>query len=386
MSVKAFIADAIVTDGQQIIGQALLVENGLVKGFCPQNDIPVGTERILLTGLTIAPGLVDAQVNGGGGILFNDILSDDDLSEKGISGIAAAHRAAGTTSFLPTLISDSPEKTTAAINVIRTFRQKNDASGVLGIHLEGPFLNPERSGIHEKDIIAKADTSFLRTQNFDGLGSCLITVAPEMFAKGALSKIYEKGVILAAGHSAANKDQLAQAKHEGLTGITHLFNAMGGMSARETGLSGAALNDDDLWCGIIADGAHVAPDMLRLADKAKPTGKLFLVSDAMPPSGQHPQQPFMLQGKRITAQDGKCVDEHGHLAGSCFTLFECVRYAVQQAGFKLEHALAMASLYPAQFLKQDSHVGSLQVGKRADIIGFDAGMQLRRIFVGGRTI
>ena len=381
MNFKAFIADTIVSDGRLALDQAMLVENGLVKGFCSQNDIPAMAERITLTGLTLCAGLVDAQVNGGGGVLFND-----DISEKGILGIAAAHRAAGTTSFLPTLISDTPKKTTSALNAIRAFRQKYDSAGVIGIHLEGPFLNPERSGIHEKDIIAKADTSFLKTQNFDGLGACLITVAPEVFAKGALSKLIEKGVILAAGHSTANKDQLAQAKSEGLTGITHLFNAMGGMSARETGLSGAALNDDALWCGIIADGAHVAPDMLRLADKAKPDGKLFLVSDAMPPSGQHPQQPFILQGKRITAKDGKCVDEHGHLAGSCFTLFECMRYTVQQAGFKLEHAHAMASHYPAQFLKEDNVVGSLKIGRRADMIAFDDGMELKRVFIGGKAI
>ncbi len=381
MSFKAFSADAIVTDGHIITDQALLVENGLVKGFCPSNDVPATAERVSLLGLTLATGLVDAQVNGGGGILFND-----QISEKGISGIMAAHRAAGTTSLLPTLISDSTEKTTAAITAIREFRQKHDASGVVGLHLEGPFLNPERSGIHEKEIIAKADTAFLKSQSFDGLGVCLITVAPEVFEKGALAKLTQKGVILAAGHSAANKEQLAQAKSEGLTGITHLFNAMGGMSARETGLSGAALNDDSLWCGIIADGAHVAPDMLRLADKAKPDGKLFLVSDAMPPSGQHPQQPFTLQGKRITAKDGRCVDEHGHLAGSCFTLFECVRYAVQQAGFKLEHALAMASQYPAQFLKLDKSIGSLSVGKRADMIAFDDGMHLQRVYVGGKAV
>ncbi len=382
MSFKAFIGESIVSEGSRTHGVALLVEAGLIKGVCLPNAIPSGAEVTKLPGLTLAAGLVDAQVNGGGGVLFND-----NLSEKGISAIATAHRNAGTTSFLPTLISDTPEKTTAALNAIREFGQKNGAKdGVLGIHLEGPFLNPERSGIHEKDIISKADTSFLQTQNFSGLGVCLITLAPEIFPNGALKKLRDKGVVLAAGHSAADKDQLAQAKSEGLTGITHLFNAMGGMSARETGLSGAALNEDDIWCGIIADGAHVAPDMLRLADKAKPNGKLFLVSDAMPPSGQHPQQPFILQGKHIKAENGKCVDEHGALAGSAFTLFECVRYAVQQAGFKLEHALAMASLYPAQFLGVEKQVGSLVAGQRADIIAFDDKMQLKHVFIGGNAI
>lgn len=378
MGFKAFIGESIVSEGVRTAGAALLVEGSLIKGVCAPNAIPSGAEVIKLPGLTLAAGLVDAQVNGGGGVLFND-----DLSEKGIHSIAKAHRNAGTTSFLPTLISDTPEKTTAALNAIRSFGQKE---GVIGIHLEGPFLNPARSGIHEKDIIAKADTAFLQTQNFAGLGVCLITVAPEIFPKGALKVLRDKGVVLAAGHSAADKDQLASAKSEGLTGITHLFNAMGGMSARETGLSGAALNDDDIWCGIIADGAHVAPDMLRLADKAKPNGKLFLVSDAMPPSGQHPQQPFILQGKQIKAENGKCVDERGALAGSAFTLFECVRYAVQQAGFKLEHALAMASLYPAQFLGVERQVGSLHAGTRADIIAFDDAMHLKRVFIGGNPV
>ncbi|MDX1922265.1 MAG: N-acetylglucosamine-6-phosphate deacetylase [Alphaproteobacteria bacterium] len=377
MSFKAFIGESIVSQGNRTMGQALLVEAGLIKGMCHASAIPAGAETIKLAGLTLAAGLVDAQVNGGGGILFND-----NISANGIDGIAKAHREAGTTSFLPTLISDTPEKTTIAINTIREYGQKN---GVMGIHLEGPFLNPERSGIHEKDIIAKANTSFLHSQKFSGLGVCLITVAPEIFQKGELKKLRDAGAILAAGHSAANKDQLAQAKNEGLTGITHLFNAMGGMSARETGLSGAALNDDELWCGIIADGAHVAPDMLRLADKAKPNGKLFLVSDAMPPSGQHPQQPFALQGKYIRAENGKCVDERGALAGSAFTLFECVRYAVQQAGFKLEHALAMASYFPAQFLGIEKTVGSFVVGARADIIAFDDGMNLKHVFIGGNA-
>lgn len=377
MSFKAFIGESIVSQGNRTIGQALLVEAGRIKGMCPENAIPAGTETIRLPGLTLAAGLVDAQVNGGGGILFND-----NLSANGIDGIAKAHREAGTTSFLPTLISDTPEKTTIAINTIREYGQKN---GVMGIHLEGPFLNPERSGIHEKNIIANADPSFLRGQKFAGLGVCLITVAPEIFQKGELKKLRDAGAILAAGHSAADKNQLAQAKNEGLTGITHLFNAMGGMSARETGLSGVALNDDALWCGIIADGAHVAPDMLRLADKAKPNGKLFLVSDAMPPSGQHPQKAFTLQGKHIRAENGKCVDERGALAGSAFTLFECVHYAVQQAGFKLEHALAMASYFPAQFLGIEKAVGSFAAGARADIIAFDDGMNLKRIFIGGNA-
>lgn len=352
-----------------------MVEDGLVTTHCAIGDIPAGAERISLPGLTLAAGLVDAQVNGGGGVLFNDVPS-----RQGIAMIAAAHRACGTTSLLPTLISDSAETITLALDAVRDHGVMNS---VLGIHLEGPYLNPERSGIHEKNIIANADAQVLQRLNFSGIGTCLMTVAPEMVPARWLATLHDQGVRLAAGHSAANSDQLARAKTEGLSGITHLFNAMGGMSARDQGLSGAALNDDELWCSIIADGAHVAPDMLRLADKAKPTGKLFLVSDAMPPAGQHPPEAFMLQGKRITVENGKCVDADGHLAGSAFTLFECVRYCVQQAGFKLEHALAMASLFPAQFLGVDHMVGSLDIGRRADMIAFDMGLNLKRVYVGG---
>lgn len=380
MSLKAFLADSIVSDGNVITAKALLVENGRVKALCHYPEIPSEAEKIPLPGLTLSAGLVDLQVNGGGGVLFNE-----DCTLKGVETIAAAHRAAGTTSILPTLISDDADKTLAALGVARECATKKSA-GILGIHLEGPYLNPARSGIHEKNIIARANIVLLEQQNFSGIGKCLITLAPEMFSNGGIMKLLAAGVVISAGHSAATKDQLKTAKSEGLTGITHLFNAMGGMSARDAGLSGLALIDDALTCSIIADGAHVAPEMLRLAHKVKPAGKLFFVSDAMPPAGQKPPQPFTLQGKQIHADGAKCVDEQGNLAGSASTLFECVRYAVQHAGFKPIDALAMASSYPAAFMKLENEVGSLREGCRADIIAFDRSMTLHHVYMGGELV
>jgi N-acetylglucosamine-6-phosphate deacetylase len=379
MTLKAFIADRIITDGVVFEKTALLTDDGRSKGLVPLNDIPTTATRITLGGLTLAPALVDAQANGGGGVLFNDSLSVPNIKQ-----LVTAHQRAGTAALLPTLITDDLEKIDTAINVIREFRQNN--GGVMGLHLEGPFLNPARSGIHEKNKIQKANADFLNEKNLSGLGVLFITLAPEMFDAGGIKKLSALGAIIAAGHSAADATVLENAKAEGLRGITHLFNAMGGMSAREAGLSGLALDDADLWCSIIADGAHVAPAMLRLAEKAKPTGKLFFVSDAMPPAGETPPNTFILQGKTISVRDKKCVDATGALAGSAMTLFECVRWAVQHAGLSIEKALAMASLYPAQCLNVSADYGSLSTGHRADIIAFDDTMKLEKVFMGGQLL
>ncbi|NDE90923.1 MAG: N-acetylglucosamine-6-phosphate deacetylase [Alphaproteobacteria bacterium] len=380
MTIQAYIADKIVTEGTTITNHALLVENGLVVGLYELSQIPAQAERIALAGLTIAPGLVDAQVNGGGGVQFND-----DTAPDGCAKIAAAHMAAGTTSSLITLISGSDDKITMALDAVRTCIEKNIA-GVLGIHLEGPYLNPARKGAHDVAIIEKANPAFLLQQKLAGLGACLITLAPERFTSQQLKALFDAGAVLATGHSAATREQLDAAIKSGVTGITHLFNAMGGIYARDPGMSGRALVDDRLACSIIADGAHVSAEALHIADRVKLHGKLFLVSDAMAPAGQNPPQSFVLDGRTVHVKDRQCLDESGALAGSAATLFECVRYAVQGAGFDLAHALAMASIYPARFLNVDDQVGSFQAGRRADIIAFDQEMNLKKVFVGGLSL
>lgn len=383
MSLKAFLADSVLSGGRIFKDTAILCNGGQVAGMVANRDIPLAAEKIDLSGLTLAAGLVDAQVNGGGGVLFNDMTSTVDLEK-----ISAAHMRSGTTAFLPTLITDRIEKICHAMDATRQFRQKNGPKkcGLIGLHLEGPFINPARSGIHEKGFMQRAAADFLDDADLKTIGVLLVTLAPEMLERGTIKNLTARGAIIAAGHSAANKETLLHAKTEGLTGITHLFNAMGGMSAREPGLSGLALDDNDLSCSIIADGAHVAPEMLRIAAKAKPSGKLFFVSDAMPPAGDTQMKSFPLQGKEIFVRDGKCVDTNDQLAGSALTLFECLRYAVTNAGLPLEHAHAMASLYPAQFLKVEKDYGSLNKGCRADIIAFDRAFNLEKVFIAGTAL
>lgn len=375
MSLKAFFADALVTNGQVLKGLAVLAEHGKVKALLPVADIPSTAEKHDFTGRMLAPGLVDAQVNGGGGVLFNEALS-----VEGLTTIAQAQWQEGTVAFLPTFISDDLDKMQTALDAIQQMRQKHDAGGViLGIHLEGPFLNAQRSGCHPASHLRQPDNAFLDRLDFSGVGAVMMTVAPELFSPEQLEKLTARGVILSCGHSSADAQTLAAATASGLKGITHLFNAMGGLSARAPGLSGRALDNDLLYCGLIADGAHVAPEMIRLAVRAKPEGKLFFVSDAMPPVGQTPPQDFSFFGQRIAVRDGKCVDAEGHLFGSASSLFACVRHAVMHVGIPLEKALAMASLYPARFLGMDKDVGSLQPGCRASLIAFDSDLKLQKV-------
>lgn len=347
----------------------MVVAGGTIKAVCKAAEIPATAQRIDLSGLTLAPGLIDLQVNGGNGILFNNNPSVDTVKK-----IAAAHRAHGSTTILPTLISDDKEKIPAALDAVRK-------AGAAGLHIEGPFLNARRAGCHPPEKIQKADMDLLLGLDVRGAGKILLTLAPELFSADDIKKLCQKGFIVAAGHSMADDKTLGLAAQAGLRGITHLYNAMGGLSARQPGLSGAALDDDRLYCSVIADGMHIAPAMLRLAAKAKPEDKLFLVSDAMPPAAQHPPQDFMLFDKKITARDGGCFDESGNLAGSVATLFDCLCYMVQQVGTPLPRALTMASAVPAAFLGLGHH-GVIQEGAAAHFIAFDNDMRLQHVFDG----
>lgn len=372
MALTAYLASQLVSHGHIYPDHALLVEAGRVRAVVARADVPQGSIRVDLPGLTLAPALVDLQVNGGGGVLFNALSTPE-----GIKTMVAAHQAAGTAALLPTLISDGLASLAPAFAAIRTVRQHGGESGVLGIHLEGPFLNPQQRGCHPAQGLSTAIDALI-AMDFSGLGQVLITLAPELGAPHQLAALVAKGAILACGHSIADAACLAMAKRAGLRGITHLFNAMGGLHARNPGLSGLALDDDGLVCSVIADGKHVAPAMLRLAYKAKPPGSLFLVSDAMPPAGQTSPQGFAFFGQPIAVTDGACTDGAGHLFGSAATLFGCVRYAVQQAGIPLAAALSMASHIPAQFLGVADR-GNFYPGSRADLIAFDHTLNLTSI-------
>src|SRR6266851_3833121 len=254
----------------------VVIDRGVVQGIAPrdQGEADWPTE-VMPPGTVLAPGFIDLQVNGGGGILLNDAPTPEAMR-----AIARAHRRFGTTSCLPTLISDTRAKATAAIAAVKSL---DGADGILGLHLEGPFISRSRPGIHRGDCILSATRDDLDwLGELSAVGSSMVTLAPECLPAGFVKTLATSGIRVSVGHSEANSDTLTRAIDEGLSGVTHLFNAMPAMSAREPGIVGVALTDERLTAGIILDGIHVDPLVVRAAFSAKNRSNIALVSDAMP--------------------------------------------------------------------------------------------------------
>ena len=361
---------------------ALLIEDGEILDIVPQGS-DCGAEVIALpVSGVLAPGLIDLQVNGGGGVLFNDTPT-----LEGALAIAAAHRGLGTTGVLPTVITDAPAVMLAAARAA-ALAAAIPGSGVLGVHLEGPFLSPERCGVHQPLLVRTPDEADLAA--LCGLPALfgvdrrvLLTLAPEQVAHAAITRLVQAGLRVAGGHSAASFECARSALHAGMSGFTHLFNAMPPLASRAPGIALAAITDADSCCGIIVDGIHVHPAMLRLALAAKPAGGMLLVSDCMPPAGSAITE-FMLQGRRILRRDGRLETEDGILAGADLDLCQAVRNAVAMLGVTLDEALRMASFYPARFLGLDDRLGLLAPGYQADLVLLDDRTHARATWVAGR--
>ncbi len=355
---------AVVLDGQSIVDitslQSLSSEVGCID----------------LGGQILAPGFIDVQVNGGGGVLFNDRPD-----AEGIRTIVKAHRQFGTTGLLPTLITDDLKTMAASADAVREL-VGNPAEGVLGIHFEGPYLNRHRKGVHAENMIRSANEEGFEIYLTDSLGVCVVTVAPETLDDGSIQRLAAAGIKVCAGHTAATYEQIAAALDEGLTGFTHLFNAMTPVESRAPGVVGAALDSKTSWCGVIVDGHHVHPASLRMALNAKPPGKIMLVTDAMPSVGTEIGE-FTLQGRTVTVRDGRCVTEDGTLAGSDLDMMSAVRNSVNMLGCKLSEALRMASLYPAAFLGLDNRLGRILSGFQADLVAFDQEFKVTRTWTAG---
>lgn len=326
-------------------------------------------------GTWLAPGFIDVQINGGGDVLFND-----DPSPVTIARIVDAHRRFGVTTLLPTLITDSDEKMSAALAAVSEIMTREP--GVVGIHLEGPFLSPGKPGVHRPDSIRSPQPNHRRMlEGFRG-GVLLVTLAPEESPAGFIAELVASGAKVALGHSMATYAQTRAAMAEGLTGFTHLFNAMRPLSAREPGPVAAALESPDAFYGLIIDGLHVAPAMLRLALRG--VGRPLLVSDAMPPVGGIADS-FDLQGKRINVRDGSCRTQDGALAGSAIGMACAVRNCVRLLGLPLEKVLPLASGNAAAFLGLEQSLGRLAAGYRADMVAFDPeDITVRATWVAGK--
>lgn len=358
---------------------AIVIESGRITALISDAAPMLGQadEQVDLGGGWLLPGFIDAQVNGGGGVLFNN---SPDVAT--LRTLAQAHRRFGTTGLLPTLISDDVQVMRAAIAATRQAISEG-VPGVLGIHLEGPYIAPARKGTHDANKFRVPDAAEIALAASLDNGVTLLTLAPERVPLESIRALVERGVVVAAGHTAASYEEARAGLEAGIRGFTHLYNAMSPLTGREPGAVGAALEDRDSWVGIIADGVHVHPASLRVALATKPRGKVMLVTDAMPPVGAEDPS-YELYGEVITAVDGVVRNAAGSLAGSALDMATAVRNSVQLLGVSLAEAARMASTYPAQFLNLDDRFGHIAEGHHADLVLLDDALQVRSTWIAGQ--
>lgn len=371
------LTDGRVFDGAAILNHhAVVIDGGCISAVVPASGIPADAAVVSLNGGLLAPGFVDVQVNGGGGILLNDAPSVDTITR-----IAAAHRRFGTTTMLPTLITDDWATMSATADAVAAALEAG-VPGVRGVHFEGPFLNVARKGVHRESVIRPLEERAVDLFSRRDLGVVVVTLAPETVPPGTIARLHEAGVRVCAGHTAATYDEIGRARTEGLSGYTHLFNAMSPMESRMPGVVGAALDDANGWCGIIVDGHHVHPASMRVAVAAKARGRMMLVTDAMPTVGAAEKR-FVLNGETIEAVDGRCATADGTLAGSDLDMATAVRNTVSLLGLEQDEALRMASLYPASFLGLEGRIGRIAPGFDADLVLLDGAGAVRGTWIGG---
>ena len=361
-------------------GQCVLLEGGRILDIVPHGHPACrGATQIDLRGNMLLPGFIDSQVNGGGGVLFNDSPTVETIRQ-----IGRAHRHFGTTGFMPTLISADLDVVARAIAATRAAIEAG-VPGVLGIHIEGPFLNVERKGVHDPAKLRELDSSAVGLLTSLGIGRTLVTLAPEMTKPQIIRKLTAAGVIVSAGHTNATYAEVVAALQHGLTGFTHLFNAMSQPGAREPGMVGAALDSATAAAGIIVDGVHVHPAAIRLAFAALGPARLLLVSDAMPTVGDAGADGFLLNGQRIRLAAGRLTDAAGTLAGAHLSMAEAVRNAVQRVGLPRTAALRMATATPAHWLGLADR-GRIVPGARADLVALDADLRVVAVWQEGAPL
>jgi N-acetylglucosamine-6-phosphate deacetylase len=367
---RVFTGEAMLTD------HAVLIEAGRILDVVPANG--VAAQR-LSDALILAPGFIDAQVNGGGGVLFND--TPDLLTMR---RIASAHRRFGTTALLPTLITDSAARMGQAIDAVAAALRTREP-GIIGLHLEGPFINPARRGVHRAEFIRAPTPDDVAWLCATAPRPLLLTLAPEMVPHDMIRRLAGAGITVSIGHSEASYELARDAIDAGARGFTHLFNAMPPLLGRAPGPVGAALDDARSWAGLIVDGHHVHPTNLRIALRAIGPQRAMLVTDAMASIGTEIDS-FMLQGERITVADGRLATADGTLAGAHLDMASAVRNAVAMLGLPLGDALRMASAAPADFLGIGEARGRLLPGRAADMVAITDSVEVRGVWLAGAAL
>ena len=358
--------------------RALLIDGENIIDVINEHEIPNNFEIQKLNGGILSPGFIDLQVNGGGGKLFNN--SPD---KESLNAIIEAHQHFGTTSIMPTVISDSLNVLKRCATTISEEIENNKS--LLGVHIEGPFFNVKYRGVHQKQYINTINSDYLNL--FESLQDfpVMLTLAPECISTKQLKHLKSLGFKILAGHTDASYDQLEEAIKYGLDGFTHLFNAMGQISAREPGVVGSALTFDNATASIIVDLHHVHPSLIQMAYKQKPQGKLFFVSDSMA-TIHHGEPSFELYDEVVSESNGRIINSEGKLAGSSITQIDAIKNAYQSCNIPLNEALAMASRYPAEYLGVANYLGSLESGYRADLTHFSLDFQVQNVWVAGKQL
>lgn len=356
---------------------ALMVQGDRIQALLPTAQLAPDCPRIDLQGCNVSSGFIDLQLNGCGGVMFNDAIAPDTLDTMHQTNLRS-----GTTSFLPTLITTSDDDMQTAMDVVHHYRQI-DPYSVLGLHLEGPYLNPKRKGIHNGKYVRSPDEAMLAAIVQAGSDTVrLITLAPEIVAPQMIQALNAAGILVSAGHTDANYDQAKVGFEAGVGMVTHLFNAMSPWQSRNPGMVGATLENSAIYAGIIVDGHHVHFTSVALAKKLK-GDKLILVTDATPPAGTVLDS-FVIGGQEVFYRDGKCVSAEGTLGGSALTLIEAIANCVNHVGIPLEEALRMATVYPAQALQLDHQIGRLAPDHIANLAIFDDALNIVAVVDQGR--
>ncbi|TPK70468.1 N-acetylglucosamine-6-phosphate deacetylase [Mesorhizobium sp. B2-4-18] len=363
-------------------GAALVVRDGLVEAMLPQGALPRDIRAVDTGGGMLVPGFVDIQVNGGGGVMLND---HPDVAS--IETICRAHAPFGTTALLPTLITDTPAITAAAIAAGEAAALQK-VPGFLGLHLEGPHLSIARKGAHDPALIrpmTDADQAMLIAAR-QKLPVLLTTIAPESVDPARVKALAKAGIIVSLGHSDTGHATAKAFAEAGASVVTHLFNAMSQIGNREPGLAGAAIDIGTLSAGLIADGIHVHPATIRIALDAKQgPGRIVLVTDAMATIGTE-MSSFTLNGRTIYRRDGSLRLADGTLAGADLDMISAIRFMHRTVGLELSEVLRMASLYPAQAIGQSHRLGRFANGTAADIVALSDNLDIGSVWIGGDKV
>ena len=347
----------------------LLVDADRILDILPDPELAADCQRIDLQNLQVSPGFIDLQLNGCGGVMFNDAMTVDTLET-----MHATNCRSGTISFLPTLITAPDEDMQAAMALVQTYRKQHPYR-VLGLHLEGPYLNPKRKGIHNGAYVRSPDRSMMKA-----IAACgsdivrVVTLAPERVTVEDIKTLTEAGIIVSAGHTDAGYEAALAGFRSGITMVTHLFNAMSPWQSRSPGMVGAVFSQASIYAGIIVDGHHVHFASVALAKQLK-GDRLILVTDATPPAGIS-MESFVIGGQTVFYREGKCVSAEGTLGGSALTMMEAIANCVQSVGISLAEALRMATLYPAKAIQMDHELGRLAAGYLANLTIFDASLNV----------